>query len=51
MNAVQAEGDAGQRLAESVVHVPSDAHPFFIGTDRPQPREPTRIVDGKGGRL
>jgi hypothetical protein len=50
-DAVQLEGQVGQRLADAVVEVTGDAGALLVGSDGAQPGEPAGVVDGEGRRL
>ena len=47
---VELEPDVGKRLGGAVVQVARDAGPFRLGTERAEPTEPARVVDGQRER-
>ena len=50
-DAVELEGEVGERLADAVVEVAGDAGALLVGADGAQAAEPAGVVDGEGGRL
>ena len=50
-DAVEPEGQVGERLADAVVQVAGDAGALLVGADGAQPGEPAGVVDGQGRRL
>ena len=47
---VELEREVGERLADPVVQVTGDTGAFLVGTDGPQPGEPSGVVEGHGER-
>ena len=50
-DAVELEGEVGERLADAVVQVAGDAGALLVGADGAEAAEPAGVVDGQGGRL
>ena len=50
-DAVELEGEVGERLADAVVQVAGDAGALLVGADGAQAGEPAGVVDGEGDRL
>ena len=50
-DAVELEGEVGERLADAVVEVAGDAGALLVGADGAEPAEPAGVVDGEGGGL
>ena len=50
-DAVELEGQVGERLADAVVEVAGDAGALLVGADGAQAAEPAGVVDGEGGGL
>ena len=50
-DAVELEGEVGERLADAVVEVAGDAGALLVGADGAQAAEPAGVVDGERGRL
>ena len=47
-DAVELEGQVGERLADAVVQVTGDAGALLVGADGAEPGEPAGVVDGQG---
>ena len=50
-DAVELEGQVGERLADAVVEVAGDAGALLVGADGAQAAEPAGVVDGQGRGL